>query len=213
MVTKQFQKRFCCLVLLLASWKQIRNGDCQLTTGGTFFERFDETLFGESESNNDAETVSTVEHHYCAINDQCEFVVDQENADSTMKQTSISDKKDLKSIESNAVIWKKKTKNGNNYQLKLNYSGGDIGDSMGPNNEMFFSTSDKDNDQDGTVNMASFAMGAWWYGPNGYFSNLNNMYTSPNVINQPLLYAMSWRTWGNKYGGLSFSEMKLRREA
>ncbi len=94
------------------------------------------------------------------------------------------------------------------YQLRLSYNDGNIGDSMSANNGMYFTTYDSDHDDDAVLNMAVWIRGPWWHSKN-YSSNLNNYFYS---YNQTFLYAMTWKTWNNQFGGLAFSEMKLRRD-
>lgn len=96
----------------------------------------------------------------------------------------------------------------NNYQLSLGHYTGDIGDAMRVNDGMNYTTFDRDNDNDDSYNSANFYAGPWWHGQT-YNVNLNNKYS--NSIFNPPVYYMSWKTWNNQYGKITFSEMKLRR--
>ena len=84
-----------------------------------------------------------------------------------------------------------------NYTLSVSgYSGNAGYDSLSYHNGMKFTTLDKDNDNRGGENCASYYKGAFWYN-NCYYVNSNGEYNS-------YLY---WYPLGN----IKFDEMKIRR--
>ena len=94
----------------------------------------------------------------------------------------------------------------NGYKLTVvgTPKGHGVTDSLTYHNGMKFTTRDKDQDLYYT-NCADVNKGAWWYRSCQYV-NLNGMYatSSENVI------YMSWYHLKNKYGKITFSEMKLK---
>ena len=101
-----------------------------------------------------------------------------------------------------------------NYKIHFNRYKGNVGDSLTPSNGQPFTTKDKDNDKS-HHNCAVYFKGAWWH-LNCFQVNLNSFYpgSQPSTAHGPLLSdTMSWRTWKGAYGGIVFSEMKLRRES
>eukprot|EP00794_Sanderia_malayensis_P006873 gene6873-7648_t len=93
-----------------------------------------------------------------------------------------------------------------NYKLEVSGFTGNRGDSLSYHNNMQFSTKDRDNDRY-SLNCASSFKGAWWY-YNCLYSNLNGLH--PRKGGSASTTGLSWYHWGNKYGTIRFSEMKLR---
>ena len=91
------------------------------------------------------------------------------------------------------------------YKLTLGNYSGTAGDGLEYHNGMFFSTKDKDNDDEERSNYAQDYKGAWWYEfyPD---SNLNGLYLG----NKMDLKGIGWFPW--KYIELSLkgSVMKTR---
>eukprot|EP00794_Sanderia_malayensis_P015366 gene15366-16943_t len=97
-----------------------------------------------------------------------------------------------------------------NYRLSVSrYYGRYAGDSLSYHNGMEFSTYDRDNDRHGSINCASEQGGAWWHNACQY-SALNANYPSRYFANSNKF--MTWYTRNNKFGDVTFSEMKLRRD-
>jgi ficolin len=94
----------------------------------------------------------------------------------------------------------------NNYTLSLGAYSGDAGDSMSPHTGFNWTTFDRDNDINVTLNCAEVRHGAWWYRSCG-FANLNSEYNGTCL---PFYSCMFWCDWlGDEYA-LRFTEIKLR---
>ena len=94
------------------------------------------------------------------------------------------------------------------YTLTIAGYNGTAGDSMISNHDLngrSFSTRDNDNDLWGD-NCAVNRLGAWWYRACTW-SNLNGMYHGSAH------QAVVWHRWMNAWVPLTFSEMKMRRNA
>ena len=89
------------------------------------------------------------------------------------------------------------------YRLSVGSYSGDAGDSMAYQNNMNFTTKDRDNDVHTGRNCAVGNTGAWWY-KHCHESNLNGQYLL-NVPDSKGIY------WGGRY--FKFSEMKMRPNA
>ena len=91
------------------------------------------------------------------------------------------------------------------YRLNVGGYSGDAGDSLLYHVRSMFTTKDRDQDSY-PVNCAVPCAGAWWY-YKCYLANLNGLY---RVNGQNDIKYMSWFPLFNSYGGIIFSEMKLR---
>jgi ficolin len=91
-----------------------------------------------------------------------------------------------------------------NYTLSsIGIYSGDAGDSLALHNGMKFTTIDRDNDVQPTINCAQVYHGGWWY-RSCHQANLNGQYNS-TIIDQGVI----WLTWlGHQYS-LRFTEMKI----
>ena len=98
------------------------------------------------------------------------------------------------------------------YRLTAAGYSGTAGDSMGVcdgkhppavNTGMQFSTYDSDNDKSG-YHCAEYS--GWWY-KDCLLSDLNALYYDPNVLEYKRI---SWFTLSNAYGGVTYTEMKIR---
>ena len=69
-----------------------------------------------------------------------------------------------------------------------------------------FSTYDNDNDGNEENNCAKAKKGGWWFGKCGY-ARLNSVHPDSSSKTGTLI---SWYTWKNQYGHITFTEMKLR---
>ncbi|XP_065058907.1 fibrinogen-like protein A [Rhopilema esculentum] len=89
---------------------------------------------------------------------------------------------------------------------------GTVGDAMTYSKGEQFSTKDQDNDK-AEFHCAASWKGGWWH--NACFeANLNNNYynsTSGDPVAE-MPRRMSWKTWKNEFGDITFSEMKLRKD-
>ena len=92
----------------------------------------------------------------------------------------------------------------NKYLLNVGGYSGSAGDSLAYHNSMKFTTFDRDNDNHGRLQCATFRQGAWWYNACSY-SNLNGLYLS----GQSNLHGVEWRTWRNHIS-IPFTEMKIK---
>eukprot|EP00795_Rhopilema_esculentum_P015761 gene15761-7057_t len=97
----------------------------------------------------------------------------------------------------------------NGYRVHLEYSKGNIGDSLGSSNGAMFTTVDRDNDGVPIFNLAQGREGAWWH-TKKFSSNLNSL-MSKGISSDELGY-IRWESWPNSNGLISFTEMKIRRE-
>ena len=100
------------------------------------------------------------------------------------------------------------------YRLKVSDYSGNAGDAFDAepsnlsNNEMKFSTFDRDNDLNGNENCASKYNGGWWF--NACLNcHLNGLYPKSETKDPKFI---SWKTINNSYGNIYFSEMKIRRK-
>eukprot|EP00794_Sanderia_malayensis_P014056 gene14056-15520_t len=102
------------------------------------------------------------------------------------------------------------------YMLKIGkYESGNLGDSLKENNNMKFTTADRDNDEmtnPDHPNCAETYKGPWWH--NRCFKcNLNNLFYYEENIPPTAENAatMTWHTWTNQYvQEISYSQMMLR---
>ena len=97
-----------------------------------------------------------------------------------------------------------------NYPLHFNkLEDGNIGDALAIHKNLSFSARDKDNDEKVDLNCALDRRGAWWH-KNCFRANLNSIH--PNAATESMTRkTMSWRSWNNNtYGGIVYSEMKIR---
>ena len=92
------------------------------------------------------------------------------------------------------------------YRLQVGGYSGNAGDSMNWQNDNKFSTMDNDEDKSGN-NCATKYQGAWWYYA-CHKSNLNGIYPLSTPSTNPKY--MSWFGMHNEYGGVIFSEMKIK---
>ncbi|XP_055864033.1 angiopoietin-1-like isoform X3 [Biomphalaria glabrata] len=90
------------------------------------------------------------------------------------------------------------------YKLQIGNYSGNAGDSLSGHNNMFFSTFDRDNDNDSTVNCAERCSGAWWY-RRCHESNLNGQWGRKSDHR-----GMDWNQLTRHTNSVSFSEMKIR---
>ena len=90
-----------------------------------------------------------------------------------------------------------------NYRITLGKYSGTAGDSLRPHNGQHFSTYDRDNDRDSSLNCAKAFTEAWWYN-NCHDSNLNCKW---QAVDQK---GLDWYSFTNGKS-VSFSEMKIRR--
>ena len=92
------------------------------------------------------------------------------------------------------------------YKLKVGGYSGNAGDSLSYHNGGKFTTKDRDNDDGPTYNCAVAHFGAWWF-RSCQRSTLNGRYPQNN---QEAVGYMTWWDLHQNYGGVIFSEMKLR---
>ena len=95
--------------------------------------------------------------------------------------------------------------NATNYKLDIEGYNGTAGDSLANNNDMQFSTKDRDNDQHIGVNCANYHYGGWWFN-SCTNSNLNGLYRS----GQSGYQVVSWYDFHANLVSLKFAQMKLR---
>ena len=93
---------------------------------------------------------------------------------------------------------------------KLTYSSysrsSSAGDSLADHKNRKFSTFDRDQDSDQSKNCALIYEGGWWY--SGCFHvNLNGLYPQENQEREEY---MTWYLLHRSYGGVKFSEMKIK---
>ena len=93
------------------------------------------------------------------------------------------------------------------YRITLGPHSGSIGNGMFTATEEKFSSWDNDNDKNYHWNCAEFLKGGWWY-YECFYSGLNGLFYNESNSNPD---HMSWPNWGPFYGGIKFSEMKVRR--
>ena len=98
------------------------------------------------------------------------------------------------------------------YRLKLGNWTGNAGNAMTDDgkpwnqNGRMFTTFDRDNDVAPNENCAASYKGGFWFG-NCHLANLNGLI--PTGIAHDAKY-MSWKTINGYYGGVYFSEMKIK---
>ena len=101
-----------------------------------------------------------------------------------------------------------------NYKIHFGQFKGNIGDTLTQHtNGRQFTTKDKDNDSNGG-NCAVMYKGAWWHS-DCFWVNLNNIFPGSQTLTNatpPFSDNMSWQTWKNSFGGIVYSEMKLRQK-
>ncbi|XP_028516592.1 ryncolin-2-like [Exaiptasia diaphana] len=90
------------------------------------------------------------------------------------------------------------------YRLRVGSYSGTAGDSLDPQNNMAFTTKDRDNDKSSSEKCATYYTGAWWY-YSCHFSNLNGKYFGSKVSNK----GISWYFFHNNYQSFKKSEMKM----
>ncbi len=95
------------------------------------------------------------------------------------------------------------------YKLEVAGFSGNEGDSLSKQNNMFFSTKDRDNDKWGS-NCATSYKGGWWYN-RCHLTNLNGLHPTKVGFVSGSAKGMSWWYWKKKHDNIKFSEMKLRR--
>ena len=97
------------------------------------------------------------------------------------------------------------TSESDGYRLKCSGHSGTLDDSLTYHDNRRFSTYDRD--QDSTSGSCAYAhKGGWWYG-SCMESNLNGLYLSSNTYIDQYMY---WKTLLYSYGGILFSEMKIK---
>ena len=93
------------------------------------------------------------------------------------------------------------------YKLEVSDYSGNAGDSLSYQNNMKFTTKDRDNDKGaGSYNCAVVWKGAWWYN-HCHWSNLNGLFPSGAGGKATMI---SWHSLSNRHGTIKFSEMKIR---
>ncbi|XP_055864457.1 fibrinogen-like protein A isoform X2 [Biomphalaria glabrata] len=90
-----------------------------------------------------------------------------------------------------------------NYKLQIGNFTGNVSDDLSRQNNMFFSTFDRDNDRS-TGNCAVESSGAWWYDWCSY-TNLNGQWGS-----KPYFMSVFWHGVTRDSKSVSFTEMKIR---
>ncbi|XP_055864894.1 uncharacterized protein LOC106062803 [Biomphalaria glabrata] len=91
-----------------------------------------------------------------------------------------------------------------NYKLQIGNYSGNAGDSLRRQNNMFFSTLDRENDIDNIDHCAQRYLGAWWY-KDCHVSNLNGQWGNTSFGK-----GMNWYGLTQWYDSVTFSEMKIR---
>ncbi|XP_022107438.1 ficolin-2-like [Acanthaster planci] len=94
-----------------------------------------------------------------------------------------------------------------NYQLTVGGYTGTAGDSLSYQNNLPFTTKDRDNGPAG-FNCASEYFGAWWYAAGCHVSNLNGLYLSGQTFQLGL--GVVWADWRGHYYSLKRTEMKIK---
>ncbi|GFN87392.1 fibrinogen related protein 12.1 [Plakobranchus ocellatus] len=90
----------------------------------------------------------------------------------------------------------------NKYRLQIGSYTGTAGDAMAVSKKMFFSTFDRDNDQN-SISCAVYYRGAWWY-KDCHHAALNREWIVTEIKGH------AWYD-GKKWWQTSFTEMKMRR--
>ncbi len=97
------------------------------------------------------------------------------------------------------------------YKLMIGEYSGNINDALTRNKGMKFTTYDNDNDLY-SINCAAAFKGGWWH-RDCFFTNLNNWHPAKNIQGRQDAYdRMSWQPWKKVWGGIVFSEMKMKIE-
>ena len=95
-----------------------------------------------------------------------------------------------------------------NYKISFGKYRGNVGDAMKHIKGSSFSTRDKDNDLWKIGDCAVHLKGGWWMVA-CTSAHLNNLYpkSKPSYSD---IERMSWHNWKNRFGDISYSEMKIR---
>ncbi|XP_052070595.1 fibrinogen C domain-containing protein 1-like [Mytilus californianus] len=93
------------------------------------------------------------------------------------------------------------------YKLEVDEYSGDLGDSLGYNNGMSFSTKDRDNDIGSSRNCANEKNGAWWY-RRCTLVNLNGRYVESGQIDEK---GITWYYWKSSSYSMKSSVMMFRK--
>ena len=92
------------------------------------------------------------------------------------------------------------------YKLTVSGYSGNAGDSLSYHANMKFSTKDRDNDSLNHKSCAQMYNSPWWNNA-CYHSNLNGIFPQQNETPQN---GISWYHLHNEFGGIIFSEMKIK---
>ncbi|KAK0061490.1 BpFREP3.2 [Biomphalaria pfeifferi] len=90
------------------------------------------------------------------------------------------------------------------YKLNIGAYSGNAGDSFSNHNNSFFTTFDRDNDENSSNCAVSFT-GAWWYSSGCHRCNLNGKWGSSDTGK-----GVNWYTISTFLSSVSFTEMKIR---
>nr|AEO50747.1 fibrinogen-related protein 3.3 [Biomphalaria glabrata] len=90
------------------------------------------------------------------------------------------------------------------YKLNIGVYSGNAGDSFSRHNNSFFTTFDRDNDENSS-NCAVVYTGAWWYKRGCHHSNLNGKWGSSDHGK-----GVNWHVVSNFDSSVSFTEIKIR---
>ncbi|XP_060064887.1 microfibril-associated glycoprotein 4-like [Ylistrum balloti] len=93
------------------------------------------------------------------------------------------------------------------YTLTIDGYSGTAGDAMGNLNGLKFSTFDREEEMNNTINCPELRPAGWWYNDCGQ-SNLNGKYSIDNGVED--CNAMTWHTFHGSYRPLKKSRMMLR---
>ncbi|CAG7827853.1 unnamed protein product [Allacma fusca] len=94
------------------------------------------------------------------------------------------------------------------YRLHVADYSGNAGDSMAHHNGMQFTTKDKDNDLERSINCAQNYIGGWWY-RSCHQANLNGLYVDKGKHGS-YGTGINWYLWHGYYYSLKKTEMKIR---
>ncbi|KAL5011805.1 hypothetical protein ScPMuIL_010356, partial [Solemya velum] len=94
------------------------------------------------------------------------------------------------------------------YRLTVGGYSGTAGNSLAKQNNMAFSTFDRDQDVKNGENCAVKCKGAWWY-KRCHDSNLNGQYLGGE--HDTFADGVNWKHWKGKHYSLKSSTMKIRR--
>ena len=115
----------------------------------------------------------------------------------------MSNRNDLRYAEYSTFEISDETKG---YSITVSGYSGNAGDSLIYHNGMWFTTKDRDQDE-WPKNCANENRGAWWYNECQY-SSLNGVFPGKTLVKK--VTYMSWYYLNHHYGGIIFSEMKIR---